>query len=222
MNRIVIIGGMGPQASLELHRRIIYGAAKAGAINNEDYPEIVHISSPVPDFISSENEDVAFQRLCNSLDGVHFRGDDKIVISCNTAHLLIPKIKKRYGVEIISLIQAVVSSVLNNQFSAVGLLASPMTVSKHLYSHSLEASGIKVINPNLKEMLELENAIRHVIANKDPRIVSPLIAGMVSRLKHDGAVAVVLGCTELSIIYNRGSKRKDLIDPVNEVLREIF
>lgn len=49
---IVIIGGMGPQASLLLHRRIIDFAVKKGAKLNSDYPKITHISIPVPDFIS--------------------------------------------------------------------------------------------------------------------------------------------------------------------------
>lgn len=50
--RIVIIGGMGPQASLELHKRIITQASKAGAESGSDFPEIAHVSLPIDDFIS--------------------------------------------------------------------------------------------------------------------------------------------------------------------------
>ncbi len=52
MKRILIIGGMGPQASLELHSRIISAASSAGAHHGEDFPEIVHASLPIADFIS--------------------------------------------------------------------------------------------------------------------------------------------------------------------------
>ncbi len=51
--QIVIIGGMGPQASLELHRRLIQQAAKFGAKEGKDFPEIIHLSLPVDDFISN-------------------------------------------------------------------------------------------------------------------------------------------------------------------------
>lgn len=54
MKRIVIIGGMGPQASINLHQKIIEAATSRGARNNNDYPEIMHISIPVVDFISDE------------------------------------------------------------------------------------------------------------------------------------------------------------------------
>jgi len=50
--RITIIGGMGPQACLELHRRILTRAAELGAHNGGDFPEINHISLPIDDFIS--------------------------------------------------------------------------------------------------------------------------------------------------------------------------
>ncbi len=53
---IVILGGMGPQASIELHRRIIDRAAKLGARDGGDFPAITHISLPVDDFISDEHK----------------------------------------------------------------------------------------------------------------------------------------------------------------------
>jgi aspartate/glutamate racemase len=51
--RIIIIGGMGPQASMTLHRHIIDAAAERGAVNGHEFPEILHLSLPVRDFISS-------------------------------------------------------------------------------------------------------------------------------------------------------------------------
>lgn len=54
--RILIIGGMGPQASLKLHQHIINRAVENGAIHGSDFPEIIHISLPVDDFISDSNK----------------------------------------------------------------------------------------------------------------------------------------------------------------------
>lgn len=51
--KILIIGGMGPQASLFLHKQIIEASVKDGAKHGYEYPEIVHLSLPVKDFISS-------------------------------------------------------------------------------------------------------------------------------------------------------------------------
>lgn len=53
---ILIIGGMGPQASLCLHQKIIARATTEGAISGEDFPEIIHLSLPIPDFISDQSQ----------------------------------------------------------------------------------------------------------------------------------------------------------------------
>jgi aspartate/glutamate racemase len=49
---IIIIGGMGPQASLSLHKRLIDKAAQLGARDGDEFPEITHLSLPIRDFIS--------------------------------------------------------------------------------------------------------------------------------------------------------------------------
>lgn len=69
--RIVIIGGMGPQASVELHRRLIAHATMNGAADNHDYPEVVHISLPVRDFIDDESaRPAALERIIGTLHRV--------------------------------------------------------------------------------------------------------------------------------------------------------
>ena len=54
MKKILIIGGMGPQASLTLHEKILQAASKRGAIHGDDFPLIVHVSIPVPEFIDND------------------------------------------------------------------------------------------------------------------------------------------------------------------------
>ena len=62
-NHIVIIGGMGPQASLELHKRILDEAANKGAKHAHEFPQISHLSVPFPDFISNPEGTKAALRL---------------------------------------------------------------------------------------------------------------------------------------------------------------
>ena len=52
---ILIIGGMGPQASLKLHEYILKGAIQNGATAAADFPAITNLSIPFPDFISNVN-----------------------------------------------------------------------------------------------------------------------------------------------------------------------
>lgn len=51
--RILIIGGMGAQASIALHERIIAKSIEKGAKQPDQLPMILHASLPVPDFVDS-------------------------------------------------------------------------------------------------------------------------------------------------------------------------
>lgn len=51
---IGVLGGMGSQASVEFYRLFIEkSSTDYGAINNDDFPEILIDSIPVPDFVSN-------------------------------------------------------------------------------------------------------------------------------------------------------------------------
>lgn len=219
--RIIILGGMGPQASLELHRRLIARAAEAGASDNEDYPEILHISVPVPDFISSSDSSSGLWRIKQSLDNIKLSEDDQVILACNTAHLLLPELEAYYGIHFVSFIEVVIKTIEKLDPKAVGLLASPTTIKEELYGSPIGERGLKILLPTAKETDKLEHAIRHVITNRSPREVRGPIETMARRMLNDGAEQIILGCTELSVIF-KNSKSKHLVDPLDVVCRELI
>lgn len=220
MSRIVLIGGMGPQASLELHRRILSDAASRGARDNDEYPEIIHVSIPVPDFISSGDSAEGLRRIKQSLDGVHLRKDDQLVLACNTAHLVLTEIENQYKVKFISLINVVVDAVKHNKNTRVGLLASPATIKMQLYQKPIRGIGVDVLLPTDKEINQLEIAIRHIIANGSPKEAVGAIEPVVLRMSHEGADRVILGCTELSVIFDNFQDDR-VLDPLSEVCNQL-
>ena len=61
---ILIIGGMGPQASIHAHKRLIETFQnKYPNSDNSDYPRITHLSLNVEDFISDETKKGRSKRL---------------------------------------------------------------------------------------------------------------------------------------------------------------
>ncbi len=71
-NRITIIGGMGPQASLDLHRRLLERAVRLGAKSGGEFPEIRHLSLPIDDFISDETKtSTALELISGSLEQLY-------------------------------------------------------------------------------------------------------------------------------------------------------
>ena len=221
MSRIVIIGGMGPQASLELHRRIIASASLAGAQNNEDYPEILHASIPITDFISSGDSTKGFQELARSIDLLQLQEDDSLIIACNTVHLLLPELEARYSTPFISLVDATKQKIDHERNKIVGLLASPTTIKSKLYATPLNRIGCSLLLPTNAEIYAIEQGIRHIIANGEAEKVRKHVEPIIARMINEGAEKIILGCTELSIVF-RNSKNDRLVDPLDVVCSHFF
>lgn len=221
MRRIVIVGGMGPQASVELHRQIIACAAKAGAKDNENYPEILHISIPVPDFIGSEDSSKSLKRLEQALNALKLYPEDLLILACNTVHLLLPNIERKYGIKFMSLVEATIEDIRKSGIKKIGLIASPTTIKTKLYGKSLEAIGCQVVLPTNKEIDKLESAIRLVIANNSTSKLKNMIKPIIERMERDGAEKIILGCTELSVIF-KDTKTSNLVDPLKIVSSRLF
>ncbi len=86
-SKIIIVGGMGPQAGIELHQRIINRASKLGARNGSDFPEIVHFSLPVDDFISDSTKmNQAVELITSALERLYLwqRGPHSLGVQYRT------------------------------------------------------------------------------------------------------------------------------------------
>jgi len=217
--RIIIIGGMGPQASLELHRRMIQQALANGAKDGTDFPHIVHLSLPVPDFIANESRrSEALEIIINELKSISTSMDDVIIIACNTAHLLQPDIEKRLNIRITSMVDAAIDYV-SRHHKTTRLLASPTTIRTGLYDKPLKAAGVAVLTPDEDEEQALELIIRAVISGQAiPQSALDKIPITIQSEQANAAnyPPVLLGCTELSCAF---AEKPNTIDPMNILLR---
>lgn len=144
-----------------------------------------------------------------------------MVIACNTAHLLLPALEAECGQKFTSLIEATLCAVKQSGCRAVGLLASPTTIRTKLYQSLLEREGIRVIVPNKAEEKTVETSIRSVIAGNDPTSSKPGLCNIVRHMKLQGAQSVILGCTELSVVFTDANDRS-VIDPLTLVTSKLL
>lgn len=217
--RIIIIGGMGPQASLELHRRMIQQVLADGAKDGTDFPYIVHLSLPVSDFIANESRrNEALEIIINELKNIDASMDDVIIIACNTAHLLQLDIERRLNIRITSMVDAAIDYV-SSHHKTIRLLASPTTIRTGLYDKPLKAAGVTVLTPSEEEEQALEVVIRAVISGQtisQPALDKIPIITQSEQANATNHPPILLGCTELSCAF---AEKPNTIDPMNILLR---
>lgn len=221
---IGIIGGMGPYASSYLYHllleksRLLYGAK-----DNDDYPEVVIDSVPVPDFISdTKHLDFAKRMLVSRIKRLKVFGCDRIYMACNSGHLIQDDFTKASNGKFVSLI-SLVSKRIRKSDLRIGILATPTTIREKLYD-ALAVKKRKVVYPAGDIRREMECVVRDVIAGKkgtkQARKLEKLTRKFVTNRQLD---IVVLGCTELPLVFPKG-KFKDIgvIDSLEVLANDIL
>ncbi len=200
---IGVLGGMGPQASCELYRLLIEGArTRYGAIHNDEYPEIVIDSVPVPDgFSHPEDMEVVATMLEDRVKRLTTFGASMIAIACNTVCVFKDRLQSKTPIEVILTVDEVVKEVARSH-KRVLLLSSSTSLKLRLYQDSLDRSGIEYIHPSVDEYETIDSIILGVLSGEEYTVLSGKITELTDSLIQDNRVeAIVLGCTEMPLIF---------------------
>lgn len=200
---IAILGGMGPEASVYLYKLLIEKAIKEfGARNNDEFPEILLYSIPVPDFISSnEKRQKALRMLKKRVNALNAIDISCIGIACNTAHVLLKDLQEVSKAPFVSMIDEVALVVERDKLKTVGILGTPSTLRERLYETALEKNRLSSVAADEKAYPLLERAIRNVIAGETSSFDQKQLLKIADHLKKQGAEGIILGCTELPLVF---------------------
>lgn len=219
--KIGIIGGVGPQSTNFIYKKIIeFSQAKYGAKNNDDYPYLVFESLPIPDFINNKKHvERGKGMLIKSVANLEKAGATRLAIGSNTVHILLEELKKHTEIPFISVIEEVSKKINKKKIKNVGLLGSPVLIRSQLYEKELKKYGVQVIVPNRKQLEISESIIRDVLAGKSNIFLKKEYIALLHSMYDYGAENIILGCTELPQAINYEALHGKTIDS-DEVLAE--
>ena len=212
---IGILGGMGPEATIDLFYKIIKFTP---AEKDQDHLRIIIDNNPkIPDrtaAILGKGEDPlpALQETAQNLEKA---GADFIIIPCNTAHYFLPLIQESVKIPVLNMIEEAAKETQQRipQIQKVGLLASIGTYKTEIYHQHFKKYNIEVIYPDEKDKEEVMKAIYAVKAGDLSNEVKGNILKIVQKLIDKGAEAIIAGCTEIPLILKEGDISAPIIDP---------
>ena len=163
---IGILGGMGPDATIDLYSKIIrICQTRYGANFDEDYPPMMILNIPAPDICENlKNKEELLKILEESAKMLEELGADFIIIPCNTAHYLLPSLRKVVSIPILSMIKETSERIRKKRYKRVGLLATTTTIKQRLYEKILNKYGIYLIKPDEKAQRKIMRIIRGITA----------------------------------------------------------
>jgi aspartate racemase len=217
-----ILGGMGPEATVDLMQRII---RLTPALDDVDHIRCIVDSNPkVPSrikaIIEGDGEDPG---PCMADMGRRLEswGADFLVIACNTAHYYYDAVQDAVDIPVINLIDLVTRHVKTHfpDQGIVGILASPAVAMTGLYAKRFKPMGIDDIWPDPDHQKRLLGIIKAVKKGDTGDRVRSDFAGVCENLKERGASLAIIACTELSALG--GTLPIDCVDAAEILASEI-
>jgi aspartate racemase len=198
-----IIGGMGPEATVDLMQRII---RLTPALDDIDHIRCIVDNNPkVPSrikaIIDRDGEDPG---PCMADMGKRLEtfGADFLAIACNTAHYYYDAVQTAVNIPVINMID-LVSLHVKTKFpeqDTIGILASPAVAITELYTKRLKKLGIKDIWPNPDYQESLFTVIKEVKKGNTGHAVRGAYENVCEHLAKKGIKTAIIACTELSAL----------------------
>lgn len=205
MKKIGLIGGLGPEATVDYYKEII----KAFSVDNVDlnYPEIIVYSVNMSEFIGLmklKEYEKAASLLLEKLDALKRAGADFAAITANTPHLLFDELEKRSPLQLISIVEATSTEAVNRNLKRPGLFGTGFTMNASFYPEVFNRSNMEVIMPDQaeKEIInqKLFSEIEHGIFKDETR---KLLIDIIQKMTVEKQIdSIILGCTEFPLILN--------------------
>ena len=203
MDRLGIIGGLGPMATAFFLEKLI--AMTEAAKDQEHVNAIVYHEPAVPDrtsFILDPQAADPGPFLIEAAKRLEQAGVSAIAIPCVTAHFFRDRIGEAVSIPVLNGVAQTADVLEARKIRRVGIMATDGTVASGLFQTEFDSLGITALFPDAPMQKKVMSLIYDFVkAGKEPDL--RLYAEVAEALEADGAEVVLLGCTELSVIGAR-------------------
>lgn len=195
-----ILGGLGPAASVYFYHLITeHTLAKC----DQDHLNIILFSgADIPDrseYIMGKSDKSPLPLMKEDVKKLVSVGADLIAIPCNTAHYFFDEIKKISPVPVLNIVRETVTLAKHTGAKKIGILATTGTILANAYQHAAQDADIDFEIPSEEDQSMLMRIIYDEIKTAEKPSFDAFYA-IADRLLQKGCDAIILGCTELSLI----------------------
>ncbi len=212
---IGILGGMGPIASANLYYKIIQICQKKyRAEQDSDFPPMIINNLPLTGFDETGFVDSAAveQQLVRGVQTLERADADFIIIACNTVHHFYDAMQSAVHIPILHLVDEVITKIIANGYTKVGLLTSESTNTLQIYEKKLLAQGIDVVSASHEQQEQINQVILHVMTGKNGPDDVETLCSLIDDMRKRGAQSIVLGCTEIPLAIQQKDINFPLLD----------
>ncbi|WP_047044524.1 aspartate/glutamate racemase family protein [Vibrio mexicanus] len=215
MKTIGLIGGMSWESTVVYYKALnTFTKEKLGGlhsakvlINSIDFAEL--------EVLQRTGEwDKSADMLLDCAQSLQKAGADFILIGTNTMHKVAPQVASDISIPLLHIADATAQRLIKDGVTKVGLLGTAYTMEQDFYKGRLkEEFGLEVIVPNgVQRKLAHDVIYNELCLGKINQRSKQDYVEIINDLQEQGAEAVILGCTEITLLVSNEDTRVPLYD----------
>jgi aspartate racemase len=203
MKTLGIIGGLGPESTIDYYERII--ALYRERTRDGSYPRFIIISVDLKkglDFMEAGDLAGMAAYLVEGIGKLADAGADFALISANTPHVVFGEVASKSPIPLISIVEATCAAAKTRNLKRLALFGTRYTMQANFYPKVFAREGIELLVPEAKD----QDYIHHKYMNElvPGKFLPDTRAGLlaiVDRMKAKSDIdGVILAGTELPLI----------------------
>lgn len=203
MKKIGLVGGIGPESTIDYYKGIIeaFKPTYAQYGNPEIGIESIDLRALM---VLAENGrwDKIAELIGGRFEMLHSSGAEIGAIASNTPHKVFDEIQGMTSLPLMSIVESTRDYAQSNNLDKLCLLGTKYTMESDFYQTVFESDNIDIVVPSEEEQKYIHekifSEIEYGIINKDTK------AGFLSIIQRvvdsDNVTGIILGCTELPMI----------------------
>ena len=203
MKILGIIGGLGPESTVDYYQRII--ALYRERTGDGSYPEFIINSVDLKkglDFMDANDLTGMADYLLQGVGKLARAGADFGLISANTPHIVFEEVASKSPIPLISIVEATCAAAKARKLKRLALLGTRFTMQGTFYSKVFTREGIELVVPDAKDQEYIHDKyLNELVPGKFlPETRAELLA-IVDCMKAKSDIdGVILAGTELPLI----------------------
>jgi len=196
-----LVGGLGPESTIDYYRRILDGWAKHDASSS---PSIVidSLDATLGLRLVAEDRQALTEYLLGSIRRLTGAGVDFIAMTANTAHLVYDELSAQSSVPMLSIVEVCAEEARRRGLARLLLLGTRFTMQADFYREVCARHGVDVVAPREDECTWMharyvDELLKGVFLDSTREEFIAAITRLRDRERVDG---IILGGTELPLL----------------------
>ncbi len=215
MKTIGLLGGMSWESTLGYYRTINEGVKNTlGGLHSAKIVMYSVDFEPIEKLQHAGDWQGTARILVEAAQSIESAGADFLLICTNTMHKVAPEIEKVIQIPLLHIADATAETLVQEGIKTVGLLGTAFTMEQDFYKGRLsDKYGLEVLVPDKEDRQIVHKVIYNELClGKIQTDSKAEYIRIIKLLEDQGAEAVILGCTEISMLVSQADTNVRLLD----------